>query len=248
MDILRPLASVLASSCSSPPPTSLIASKLSEAPNDEKPALCRLLAELLRSQPNANGDDDALKVLHNYVRTLVSAGHLEDFPTNFKLAVELADDWLLVQILDETTDCVDFLLQRATEVHVTSDEAFAVEFAGFLKKYCGALKATADKKDSVEETDERYGLGGRLTVLREAAVRQLRFWHFLFMLGERRPESANDGLYRRMADVLPARLLAVMALRDFGLARAAGDALCCFVNGFHRFQSPGSSEVLAYMF
>lgn len=249
MDIFRPLASVLASSCSSSSPSlkSLIASRLSEAPNDEKPALCRLLAELLRSQSNADGDDDALNVLHTYVRTLVSAGRLEDVSADFKLAVELADDRLLVQILDETTESVDSLLQRATDVHITSDEAFAVEFAGFLEKYRGTIKTTADKKDTEEETEEQYGLGGGLTVLHETAVRQLRFWHFLFILGERRPESANNELYRRIADVLPARLLAVMALRDFGLAQAASNALCCLVNGFHQFQSAGSSEVAIHL-
>jgi hypothetical protein len=231
MDIYRSLAVILASSSSaSSSPVSLVASQLSAAPSEQKPALSRVLAELLRSQ--STPDPDAQKVLHGYVRTLVSTVSLGDVSTNFKLAVELADEGLLVQILDETVVGTGALLYKAKEVHISSDDAFAVDSDEFLESYLGSAAT-----DSEEKMLDRGNI-------QDTVVRQLRFWYFLFIAEVGQAQATNEKLYRRIANVLPARLLAAMGLRDLNIAKAASNALCCFVNDFYLLLPAGSSEVL----
>jgi hypothetical protein len=218
MDIYGSLAAILASSSSSTAtPTSLIATQLSCAPHDQKPAFARVLAELLRG----NADGNAQTVLHDYIRSLVSAVDLDDVSADFKLAVELADEGLLLQILDETVASLRSLISRAANVHISSDDAFALDSKDFLERYLDGVKNEQLESDHV------------------TVVRQLRFWHFLFMTGKAYPE-----LYLRIGVVLPVRLLAAMGLRDSSVAKAAGNTLCCFVNDFHRFLPVATSEVL----
>lgn len=226
MDVYRSLAAIINSSAAaSTDPITLIASQLSGAAPAQKPELSRILAELLRSQ--STPDAAAQKTLHDYIRSLVSSVNADDASQDFKLAVELADEGLLLQILGETVKMLEGLLVHAKAMHVSSDDAFAVLFDVFFEKH-------------VEFSGEALEQDG----LRDAVVSRLRFWHFLFMIEGARDQAAHQELFQRFAQALPARLLGAMALRDDVVAKAASNVLCCFVNDFHQSLPAGASEVL----
>jgi hypothetical protein len=233
MDVYRSLAAILGTiSSSSSLPSSLIAAQLSTAPKDQKPELARLLAQLLRTTPPP--DSAAQEILHGYIHTLLSSANLSDASQDFKLAVELAGDGLLQEILEETQESLTQLLHRATEVNASSDEAFALDIGGFSRPMC--MRATETSQE-VKELDP--------TALQDAVIRRLRFWHFLFIVeGRRRGELTYRGLFHQLGEALPAALLMAMALRRQQVADAASNALCHFVNEFYEFLPEGSSEVM----
>jgi hypothetical protein len=230
MDFYSSLAAIIGtiSSPGSSLPSSLIAAQLSAAPSHRKPELARVLAELLRASSNADlvGRD----VLHGYIRELLSTTSLTEASQDLKLAVELADEGLLLEILEETETNLAKLLVGATRVNSSSDEAFAVDFE--VLEFVRAIEM-----EEHEELD--------LKALTDAVIRWLRFWHFLFIVeGRRRTESPYERLFQRLGEVMPVALLTTMALRHQQIADVASKTLCHFVSEFHDFFPAGSSEVL----
>ena len=236
-DVYRSLAAILTSACSSSPITA-VASQLSIAsPREQKAELSRILAELLHSQPTTHDASPARKVLYGYVRSLISAS-LDDASDDLKLAVELADEGLLLEISQETVLAVERLLKRAAEVHVSSDDAYAVDFGDFVSRHIDRdvqRVVTAQEVELDRDSVEARGAHG-------AVVRLLRFWHFVLMLP--REQLVEQRLFRHLGEVLPVRLLAVMALRNFQVAKAASNVLCCLVDDYHEYLPRGTSEVL----
>ena len=224
MEVYRSLAAILtATAASAADPIDLIASQLLTAPPAQKSELARILAELLRAQ--SAPAPAAQAALHTHVRTLITTASLDDVAAPFKQAVELADPALLRALLRETTATLDALLTRARTAHVSSDDAFAVDASAFLARHAPGAETAADRPG-----------------LRDAAVRLLRFWHFLLMGDGAGAVEAE--LMASFGAALPARLVGAMALRDVGVAKAASGVLCCFVGDFDSALPAGASQVL----
>jgi hypothetical protein len=234
-DVYRSLATVLTSASSSSPITA-VASQLSTASSREQKAeLSRILAELLHSQPTHNAGA-ARKVLYEYIKNLISAD-LDGVSDDLKLAVELADEGLLLEISEETILAVERLLKRATEVHVSSDDAYAVDFGDFVSRH---IDRDVQRVVTVQEVELDREAG-----VHDAVVHLLRFWHFVFMLP--REQSVQERLSRRLGEVMPVRLLAVMAQRNFQVAKGASNVLCCLVGSYHEYLPGETSEVLRHV-
>jgi len=231
MDVYRTLATILVTNpSSSSSPIFLITSQLSSpcTSSEQKAGLSRILAELLRSTPDAA----AQQVLRDYVLSLVLSADLSDACKDFQLAVELADDNLLAELLAETMTRMGKLLKMQSSANVSSDEGFAVDFSGFFDIHFPRFRD--DFMVALEEVQD----------LTDSATRLLRFWHFAFLAKDRFRSTCLTRSPGFAGLMLPVHLLGLMALRDPGIAKAASDALYQLLNDF-RPPAQSSQVVIA---
>jgi hypothetical protein len=244
MELYQSLATVLTTTFTDSP-IDLISSQLTQAPSDQKTELARILAELLRSQTTSGIiiNTKAHRVLHEYIHHLISIADLNDGSKFFGIAVELADEEILLEILADTARNLDDFLSSVRRLHKSHDDGFAVDFEGFLESHLGRFEEATKLLGLTMDQNSPHHVQVQLGNF-DPVIRHLRFWHFLFIMAKILSQSSvYEKVFRYIAMLFPPTLLAVMAIGNYSLAKAASDTLCCFVNDFHGFLLPGTSEV-----
>lgn len=172
--------------------------------------------------------------MHSFARALLGSSAESATPDHDELSllVGLCDQELILQLLEETVECLHAALQHTLRAHSTNDDAFATDTGQFLQKY---VRVVVDSQSSeLSNTD-----GKELSL--ETASRLLKFWKMVFSTETWKSYSAD--VLGPVLERLPAPLLAIAGLRRENLAISALSVMGHMLHTSSRFLTIDSSEV-----